>query len=149
MTRLLARIFGRGPGIFRLGAFRLHSGGASSFKIDCDALADADLDALAAEAYARLPAFGHVVGVPRGGLRLAAALRRYEVAACDRVLVADDVLTTGRSVLEARAAVLADATRHGFPGVPVSGVVIFARGPVPPWVLPLFTMAEFPWEGGR
>lgn len=119
--------------LFQLGPIRLHSGSVSSFKIDCDALTDDDIAALAAMLYERLPSFGNVEGVPRGGLRLAAALLPYREAHSgitdDPLLIVDDVATTGASLERHRA------------GRPAIGAVIFARGPVPPWVTPLFSMA--------
>jgi hypothetical protein len=118
---------GRAP-LFRLGDFTLHSGANASWKIDCDALTDADLACLAKMAAELLPPFGSVEGVPTGGLRFAAALRPY--ATFGPPLVADDVLTTGNSM---------EAQRRGRPDA--LGVVIFARGPCPPWVTPLFAAA--------
>jgi hypothetical protein len=46
-----------------------------------------------------------------------------------------DVLTTGRGMEEARATL-------GWPNVryPVVGVVVYARGPCPDWVKPLFPL---------
>ena len=61
------------------GEFIAHSGGSLPFKIDCDALSDAELDTLAKQ-YAKTvhgQVFGEIVGVPRGGLRFAAVLQKY------------------------------------------------------------------------
>ena len=101
MANALSRWLRRASGrlyLFNKGAYTLHSGGSSMFKIDCDALTDADLAAVAQELYVRLPAFSRVVGVPTGGLRLALALDRYVVPDAGRLLVVDDVLTTGASI---------------------------------------------------
>jgi len=84
-------------GLFVFGDFALHSGQRSSWKIDCDALSDEDIQTLAHMARSILPPFGDVIGVPRGGLRLADALRGTSFG--HRVLVVDDVLTTGASML--------------------------------------------------
>ncbi len=120
-------------GLFNYGEFTLHSGGANRFKIDCNALTVTDLKALAWMAWRRLPRFGGVVGVPYGGLAFATALSPY---ACHPApwLVVDDVLTTGRSMEEARQKL---DTVNG----PVLGLVIFARGPCPDWVVPLFSLS--------
>ena len=112
--------------LFQLGNFVLHSGQKSNWKISCDFLTRDDWDTLAAIAVERLPAFGSVEGVTRGGWEFAGSLRSY----CTRgpLLIADDVLTTGRSMEELRA------------GRKAIGVVVFARGPCLPWVVPLFSL---------
>lgn len=112
--------------LFELGDFRLHSGEQSAWKIECDALTDADLKALASRAASRID-FGDVLGVPRGGLRFAAALRPYVKHGHHPMLIVDDVLTTGRSVQELRQ-------KH--PGA--IGLVIFSRGICPPDVRAIF-----------
>jgi orotate phosphoribosyltransferase len=122
--------------LFRLGDFTLHSGTRSSFKIDCDALTDGDWAALAVMLKERLPPFGPVVGVARGGLKLAAALAAHSSKRCPTVLVCDDVLTTGGSMGEVRARVLSSVSTA------VVGAVVFARGPCPDWVTPLFQMTS-------
>lgn len=114
--------------LFNSGNFTLHSGQQSSFKIDCDALTTADLEALACFAVGFLPPFGSVEGVPTGGLSLAAALKPY--ATEGPLLIVDDVLTTGASMEEHRD------SREAI------GLVIFARGQVPAWVTPLFTFCQ-------
>jgi orotate phosphoribosyltransferase len=115
--------------LFKLGDFTLHSGSKAAWKIDCDALTNGDWAALALMLAERLPPFGQVVGVPRGGLALAAALKRYSKGGLP--LVVDDVLTSGASMEEVRRAIKAPF---------VLGAVVFARGPCPPWVYPLFQM---------
>lgn len=109
-------------------SFVSHSGLNLDFKIDCDALSDADIAALAA-IIARRVEFGSVLGIPRGGLRLAKALEPY--ASVGPRLIVDDVLTTGASMEAAR---MSDAD---------IGVVIFARGPCPDWVTPVFRVGSF------
>lgn len=119
--------------LFQLGDFTLRSGRKSAWKIECEALTPGDWAALARMAAEVLPPFGQVVGVPRGGLPFAGALARYTVAWTDRLLIAEDVVTTGGSIERVRA------EQSGHPD-PV-GVCVFARGSVPPWVAPLFTLA--------
>lgn len=115
--------------------FRSHSGLDFSWKIDCDALTDADLATLAARVYHKLGHFHRVVGVPRGGLRFAAALEPYASPKVYGVtLVVDDVLTTGASIEEVRDSLATDY---------VIGIVIFARAPCPRWIRPIFSLA--PW----
>jgi hypothetical protein len=115
--------------LFKLGDFRLHSGHQSPWKIDCDALSDADLMTLADWARRELPPFGSVEGVPRGGLRFAAALQKF-ITPGEHPLIVDDVLTTGASM---------EAQRKGREA---TGLVIFARDAPPMWVQYLFRTSE-------
>lgn len=112
--------------LFQTGTFTLASGRPAGWKIECDALGEEDWQALALIASQRLPAFGSVSGVPRGGLWFSSALRQY--ATEGPLLIAEDVVTTGGSMERFRA------------GRDAIGVCVFARGPVPSWVTPLFTM---------
>lgn len=113
--------------LFRLADVTLHSGSMARWKIDCDALAAADLLTVAVMLSEVVPAFGSVEGIPRGGLRLAAALQRLVTAG--PLLIVDDVLTTGASM---------EAQRAGRDAI---GAVIFARAQPPRWVTPLFLIA--------
>ncbi len=116
--------------LFQSGNFKLHSGRSSAWKIDCDALTDADIETLALMMREILPPFRRVEGVPRGGLRLAAAMQEYTTKS-DRTLIVDDVLTTGASM---------ERQRSGRGVDNIIGAVIFARGPCPFWITPLFHM---------
>jgi orotate phosphoribosyltransferase len=121
--------------LFVDGEFISHSGKRLPFKIECDALTDDDLDTLAAAIARRVVKFGSVYGIPRGGVRIAAALRRYATGhSLDPVLVVDDVLTTGRSMEQAREQLIPN----------VVGAVLFARGPCPDWIIPLFYVMPEP-----
>lgn len=114
--------------------FTSHAGLALHWKIECDALTDNDIDALALMLSEVLPPFYGVYGIPRGGVRIAEALQKYAVAPeppAVRLLV-DDVLTTGKSM---------EVTKS-LCSMSVHGAVIFARGPVPDWITPLFRMPE-------
>jgi orotate phosphoribosyltransferase len=121
--------------LFRRGDFTLHSGQQSGWKIDCAALTDEDWAALALMLTERLPPFGVVTGVYRGGLKLAEALGRYRMPLVPRALLVDDVLTTGASMEGATPAVAAR-----YPGYEVRGAVVFARAPCADWITPLFRM---------
>lgn len=121
--------------LFKSGTFHLHSGELSEWKIDCDALTDDDLDTLAQMIGRRVGKFSVAEGVPNGGLRLAAALNRRFAKNDAPVLIVDDVLTTGASMEAQRA------------GREANGAVIFARGPVPSWITPLFQYAAHPHDG--
>lgn len=121
-----------------MGEFTLHSGKKSTFKIDCDALTNDDIEVIALMLKYRLPPFGEVEGVPQGGLRLAAAMRKYAVPGVQRkgwygataLLIVDDVFTTGMSMEEHRG------------GRPAMGAVIFAREETPEWITPLWILSQ-------
>lgn len=115
--------------LFQLGQFKLHSGKTSSWKIECDALSMWEWEAIATMFLPLLPAFGNVVGIPRGGVPLARALIPHVTEGNKQTLLVDDVLTTGGSMERARLL---------YPGA--IGAVLFARGPVSDWIVPLFTM---------
>jgi hypothetical protein len=68
--------------LFQLGDFTLASGASSLWKIECDALTPEDWQALAQMAVEILPPFGEVVGVPRGGVPFADALRPFVTKYC-------------------------------------------------------------------
>lgn len=111
-------------GLFNYGLYKLHSGRSSTYKIDCDFHSMEDLEAFAALAKDFIK-FGSVVGIPRGGLRFASCLEQY--ATSGPVLIVDDVLTTGGSMLEAR---------KQYPDA--IGLVIYARAPTPPWIKAIY-----------
>lgn len=123
-------------GLFKWGAFKSHSGVGLLWKIDCDALTDDDIETLARVVAGRFR-FSRVHGVPEGGLRLAHALKKYATANSWAILIVDDVLTTGASMEEARRLLLHPFEQAMAPQA--IGVVIFARGPCPDWVKPIFT----------
>jgi hypothetical protein len=117
------------PALFRIAGFAGHSGDALTWKVECDALTDEDWNCLAMLASRILPPFGPVEGVPRGGLRFAAALMHFSgtKGGSDQLLIADDVCTTGRSLESVRA------------GRDAIGVVAFARSlDYPRWVVPIW-----------
>lgn len=115
--------------------FKLHSGKLSQFKIECDSLTDADWDSLAL-VIARQIQYSEVVGVPTGGLKLEKALRKYKSEGSSHsTLIVDDVLTTGKSMVELRDKIL----KHTM-AKKVIGVVVFSRGKCPKWVTPIFQM---------
>lgn len=121
-----------------LGQYTLASGRKSGFKIDCDALSDSSIDACAYLLTRIIYPYRDVIGVPRGGLRLAKAMKRYASPTWSRTMVVDDVWTTGGSVKKLIA-------EKGLPeNTPVA--VIFARGPTPKNVTVLFPINEALWD---
>lgn len=118
--------------MFEFGEFTSHSGLQLPWKFDADALSESDWQSIA-RIIALKFAFRSVYGVPRGGLKLAQALYKYREPG-NPILIVDDVLTTGRSMDEARKLLGDDK--------PFIGVVVVARGPCPNWVHPILTINE-------
>lgn len=115
-------------GLFNLGDFVAHSGKTLPWKINCDALSPQDWECLARMVADMVGDFSLVVGVPRGGLALEAALRKY-ISPTGPTLIVDDVLTTGGSMNEFK-----------YWEEDVVGSVVFARGKCPSWITPVFQM---------
>lgn len=115
--------------LFQLGNFKSHSGESLPWKIDCDGLTEKDWGCLAQMIFDRVERFSEVEGVPKGGLALASVLHLYRYVP-GGLLIVDDVLTTGGSM---------EQHRNGRDAI---GAVVFARGPCPSWVTPLFQMGE-------
>lgn len=115
--------------LFEKKIFTLHSGSIGYFKIECDALTDDDIDTLA-YIISRKFEFNEVIGIPRGGIRIAKALEKYksEKGYC---LIVDDVLTTGNSMEEAKK----QCGREN-----ILGIVLFGRGECPDWIIPVFKL---------
>lgn len=126
--------------LFQQGTFKLSSGVPSDFKIDCDALTDKDWQTLAYLVRKMVGPFASVEGVPTGGLKLAAALKPF-ANSDGPVLLVDDVLTTGRSMEKLS---LLKYGSHFF-HKQLIGAVVFARGPCPSWIKPLFTLYPELW----
>jgi len=114
--------------LFVRGRFVAHSGGILDWKIECDALADTDIECIAWVLSIRIGQFGSVEGVPSGGMRLAEAIRKYAIEG--PLLIVDDVFTTGNSMEEHKNGRFA------------KGAVIFATSPTPYWIKPLFMMSS-------
>lgn len=114
--------------LFQFGPVTLASGRTSMFKVECDALTDDDWRCLAYMLFDRLPPFGRVEGVPRGGLKLAEHLAVY-VRPCETLLIVDDVYTSGGSM---------ERHRNGREAI---GAVVFAREPITHgWIRGLWTL---------
>jgi len=120
-------------GLFNIGEFKLHSGAISGFKIDCDALNDEDMESIAKIISEKLE-FSRVIGIPNGGLRLAKALEKYKENT-GSILIVDDVLTTGDSMAEQY-----DKLKETNKDKDIVGMVLFARGKCPWWVISLFEL---------
>lgn len=118
-------------------SFISHAGKSLPYKIECDALTDDDINTVAAIIAKRVE-FDRVIGIPTGGLRLQFALGKY-LGLGQKILIVDDVLTTGASMEEKRQAIIKD--HRGFIDVnDIIGWVIFARGETPDWINAVFTV---------
>ena len=137
--------------MFQLGDFTLSSGARSKWKIECDAWTDEDVCALAQMIRQLVGPFSSVEGVPRGGLRLAEALKPFSSLGADApILIVDDVLTTGKSLEKAKAAYLGSIPEGGMlyerrGSHMLVGAVVFARGQCPSWIKAVFQMPECFW----
>jgi len=116
--------------------FRMHSGRTSHFKIECDELTNDEIDAFAMLIAEMMHPFGKVYGIPRGGMRIREALLPYLQPMSERVLIVDDVLTTGRSMNEKRFELIGEGHRIDL----IIGAVMFSRGPQPMWVDSVFNL---------
>jgi hypothetical protein len=77
--------------LVEFGWFRSHSGLQLPWKLNADALSDDTIDGIAQIIRGKF-VFGSVIGIPRGGLRLAAALSPHTEEGYATIIV-DDVLT--------------------------------------------------------
>ena len=85
--------------LFQKCDFISHAGLHLKWKIEMDALSDAEWDTCATMImeYQKRP-FYKAEGIPRGGVKLANALNKYASGdPADQVLICDDVYTTGSS----------------------------------------------------
>lgn len=118
-----------------MGSFIAHGGTRLDWKVECDDLSAEDWGCAAFDLALHLPPFIAVHGIPRGGDRLAGALRHYLTVPVpgtrSTILLVDDVLTTGGSMERARS-----SFRDAYPAdrYDILGAVVFARGPLPGWV---------------
>jgi hypothetical protein len=129
--------------LFASGDFVLSSGARSDFKIDCDALSDGSIYTFALLIRKLVGPFSTVEGVPSGGNRIAAALAPHAAGGPGAHLIADDVLTSGGSLVRAR-----DAWLSASPGRSPNhckGAVMFARGPLPNWVVAACVLPRGLW----
>ena len=134
--------------MFRLGEFVLHSGKKSKWKIDCDILTDADYEALAWIVTEEMGIkFSWVTPILRGGYLFAEKLQCYQTKNLhkvdgDPILIVDDVLTTGKSFVEARDKLLKCVLNKEKAQKDIIGIVIFARGKCPDWVHTIFQLSD-------
>lgn len=128
--------------LFVNSPFQSHSGQSLPFKIECDNLSDEELDVFvnmiqnACKSYNSLK-FSSVMGVPSGGTRIADKLQQYTDETANRLLIIDDVLTTGKSMEEYKA----KAMCAGWNKENIYGIVLFSRADFCPyWVVPIYEL---------
>lgn len=129
--------------LFRWGGFRSSAGNMLPFKIECDALTDEDIHCIA-NVIASQTTFRAVYSVPTGGDRLGLALHPFQHPDdTNRIIIVDDVLSTGRSMESAKERVNELLKNMGveFEGE-IIGWVIFARTKPPDWINAMFTLGE-------
>ena len=93
---------GRHTNLFVEETFVGHSGGTLHWKIEMDALTDAEWKCIARMIMEHQKDFFQAaIGIPRGGLKLSSYLNEYATQnSNDPYLLVDDVLTTGGSMEE-------------------------------------------------
>ena len=132
--------------LFERIEFQSHSGLPLYWKIECDALTSDEIDTLAFVISKRFN-FKSVYGVETGGARLANALQRY----CKNdglILIVDDVLTTGTAISYVAGKLIRKLRLESMANI--RGIVLFARGPCPEWVIPMFQLnSVFIYKGSR
>ncbi len=121
--------------LFEAGTFTGASGKKLDFKLECDALTEEDIKTIAGVAGPKLQ-FKEALGVPRGGVPIANEFTPYVDSKSKKVLLVDDVWTTGFSMNKYREEL-------GLSEDEVIGFVIFARGAYPDWVHPFFAMPKW------
>lgn len=112
------------PNLFHLEEFTSSAGLTLPFKIECDALTNADWQCLASmlfelcKKHDMFANYANFVGIPQGGLKLANYLNKLSYRNGADVIV-DDVLTTGKSMVE-----LIKYRKAQY------GIVVFSRGDI-------------------
>ena len=102
--------------LFESGEFVLNSGTITDWRINAEFLVSSDIKVCARLLASILPPYDAVEGVPSGGLQLADELREFIIPGAKRLVIADDVWTTGGSWNRIRG------DREAF------GAIIFNRG---------------------
>ncbi len=127
---------GKHTNLFIEEEFVGHSGGTLHWKIEMDALTNAEWKCIARMIMEYQKGFFQAaIGIPRGGLKLSQYLNEYATQnSNDPYLLVDDVLTTGGSMEQYRDEHLKEKD--------VIGWVVFARTIPAGWIKSLFQMPK-------
>ena len=127
--------------LFQSVDFKSSAGLDLKWKIECDAISDDEWKCIATMIMERTRPFKNVVGIPRGGIKLAQELDKYSTGYYhDPVCIVDDVLTTGSSMEKYREELEKNRSKDEPMISRPIGWVVFARGECPMWINPLFQM---------
>ena len=122
----------KNPNLFDNTSFKSNSGVMLPWKVECEALTDADWEWVADRVIKRF-SFCGVVGVPTGGNKLEKALKPYIKPDGDVFLIVDDVLTTGGSMENIK-----EKTKNQHRNKPRIGIVLFSRITPPSWIISIW-----------
>ena len=128
---------GRHTHLFKSVDFKSHSGLELKWKIECDALSDPEWFTISQMIMEITSPFKEAIGIPRGGTKLGNLLNQYGTGKKeDPILLVDDVLTTGKSMVDYREEMDIERWQKSC----VLGWVVFARIKTPKWITALFQM---------
>ncbi len=128
---------GRHTHLFKSGNFKSHSGLDLSWKIEMDALSDPEWFTISQMIMEITSPFKEAIGIPRGGTKLGNLLNQYGTGKKeDPILLVDDVLTTGKSMVDYREEMDIERWQKSC----ALGWVVFARIKTPKWITALFQM---------
>lgn len=140
--------------LLQWGNFTLHAGGRSWWRIDCDSLTDSEINLIAKLIHERIGILRFTVCpdshpgscVPK----LVDVMNRlYAGGSAEApILIVDDVLTTGSSMIARRSQIEESMSPSYYREGGIVGAVIFARGPCPDWIMPLFQFTDMPVREG-
>ena len=123
--------------LFQSVDFKSHSGLELTWKIECDALSDPEWFTISQMIMEITPPFKEAIGIPRGGTKLGNLLNQYGTGKKeDPILLVDDVLTTGKSMVDYREEMDIERWQKSC----ALGWVVFARIKTPKWITALFQM---------
>ena len=121
--------------LFQSIDFKSHSGLDLTWKIEMDAISDAEWQTIAKMILELTPPFKEAIGIPRGGVKLGKLLNLHGTGKReDPICIVDDVLTTGESMDEFKT------KRQWRNPSNYIGWVVFARNKPPKLVKALFQM---------
>ena len=123
--------------LFRSIDFKSHAGLDLSWKIEMDALSENEWFTIARMILEISPPFHSAIGIPRGGVLLGELLNKHGTGKEeDPFCIVDDVLTTGKSMIDYREEMNIERWQKSC----ALGWVVFARVKPPKWIKALFQM---------